>query len=129
MRRGVCIRKEVCSIWYVVYSVGMRYLTGDEEREAVQWMERAAEMARKALCLKAKCGTVIVKDGEVIGEGYNVPPLDDPRNRTCLDTYDFPNKPGYDRTCCMHAEWRAILDALQRNSEKIKDSRLYFMRV
>jgi len=41
-------------------------------REQV-WLKRnqatAAKMAEKALCFKAKCGTVIVKDGEVIGEG------------------------------------------------------------
>lgn len=99
-----------------------------EKPEAVQWMQRAAEVAKKALCHKAKCGTVIIRDGEIIGEGYNAPPLDKEENRTCHEEFG-PGKPKYDRTCCMHAEWRAIKDALRKNSDKIQGSRLYFVRV
>jgi len=106
----------------------MEYLKGQQEKEAIQWMYKAAEVAKKALCLKAKCGTVIVKDDEIIGEGYNAPPLDQEENRTC-DKEFGPGKQNYDRTCCMHAEWRAIMDALRRSPEKIKGSKLYFTRV
>jgi len=91
-------------------------------------MEKAGEVAKRALCLKAKCGTVIVKDGEIIGEGYNAPPLDKEENRMCSKEFG-PGKPKFDKTCCMHAEWRAIMDALKRNSEKLKESKLYFTRV
>ena len=97
--------------------------------DAIKYMNDAANVAKKALCLRAKCGTVIVKDSEIIGEGYNAPPLDDPANRTCNDEYTYPTKPKYDRTCCMHAEWRAIMDALKLNPEKIQGSSLYFTRV
>lgn len=106
----------------------MEHLGGKSETEAGGWMERAAIVAGKAMCLKARCGTVIVKDGEVIGEGYNAPPLDAEENRTC-DHPKRSGKPGYDQTCCMHAEWRAIMDALAKNPEKLKDSKLYFTRV
>lgn len=106
----------------------MEYLKNEQEKEAVKWMNQAAEVAKKALCLKAKCGTVIVKDGQAIGEGYNAPPLDRIDLRTC-DKEFGPGKPKYDQTCCMHAEWRAIMDALKRNPEKIKDSKLYFSRL
>lgn len=106
----------------------MEYLSGPEENEAMAWMKKAAEVAEKALCLEAKCGTVIVKNNKVIGEGYNAPPLDTEENRTC-DKEFGPGKPKYDQTCCMHAEWRAILDALRSNPEKIKGSKLYFSRV
>ncbi len=106
----------------------MEFLIGEQEKEAVGWMSKAAQIAEKALCLKAKCGTVIVKDGEVIGSGYNAPPLDKEENRMCGKDFGV-GKPKYDKTCCMHAEWRAILDALERNSEKLKGSRLYFTRV
>ncbi len=99
------------------------------EQEAKHWIDEAARVARKALCLRAKCGTVIVKDGEVIGEGYNAPPLDNPIYRTCLSEYELPKNYRYDHTCCMHSEWRAILDAQSRNPQKIKGSRLYFVRV
>lgn len=106
----------------------MEYLTGQQEKEAIQWIDEAAKVAEKALCLQAKCGTVIVKDGEIIGEGYNAPPLDKEENRTCNKEFG-PGKPQFDRTCCMHAEWRAIMDALKRNSEKVRGSKLYFTRV
>lgn len=106
----------------------MRYLEGQEEQDAIRWMSEAARVAKKALCLKAKCGTVIVHDGEIIGEGYNAPPLDSEEHRTCDKTFG-PGKPNYDRTCCMHAEWRAILDALKNNPDKISGSKLYFTRV
>lgn len=106
----------------------MEYLKDQKEKEAIQWMNKAAEIARKALCLKAKCGTVIVRDSEIIGEGYNAPPLDQEENRTCNKEFGS-GKPKYDRTCCMHAEWRAIMNATKRNSEKLKGSKLYFTRV
>jgi deoxycytidylate deaminase len=106
----------------------MEYLTGEREQEAIKWMGKAAEVAQKAKCHKAKCGAVIVDNGLVIGEGYNAPPLDKEENRTC-DTEFGPGKPGFDRTCCIHAEWRAIMDAFRHHPEKIVGSKLYFTRV
>jgi deoxycytidylate deaminase len=95
---------------------------------AEHWMHEAAKEAQRALCLKAKCGTVIVKDGEIIGRGYNAPPLDKEENRVCRVEFG-PGKPRYDRTCCMHAEWRAMLDALRTHADKVVGSDLYFVRV
>ena len=111
-----------------VGSKNVEYLKGSQEKESINWMEKAAKVAEKALCLKAKCGVVIVKDGEIIGEGYNAPPLDKEENRVCNKDFG-PSKPKYDKTCCMHAEWRAVIDTLKRNSEKIEGSKLYFTRV
>lgn len=93
------------------------------------WMSGAAQVAKKALCLNARCGTVIVKDGEIIGEGYNAPPLDDISNRMCGVEYETPVKKNYDRTCCVHAEQRALMDAQKRNSKKLDGSTLYFARI
>ena len=98
-------------------------------KDAEQWMYAAAAEATKALCLRARCGTVIVEGGRVIGCGYNAPPLDNKKGRTCLLDYGDTDKPKYDRTCCMHAEWRAIIDALKTHSQNIVGSRLYFVRV
>ena len=106
----------------------MNYLTGQQEKEAIRWTEKAAEVAEGALCLKAKCGTVIVKDGEIIGKGYNAPSLDKEENRMC-DQEIGVGKEKYDRTCCMHAEWRAIMDALKQNPAKLQGSKLYFTRI
>lgn len=105
------------------------YLQDKQEEAAVRWMHAAGEVAKRALCLRAKCGTVIVKNGEIIGEGYNAPPLDMEEHRTCHLEFENPGKPKYDRTCCMHAEWRAVLDASGRNPEKLPGSTLYFMRI
>lgn len=91
-------------------------------------MREAAEVAKRALCHRAKCGTVVIKDGEVIGLGYNAPPLDKEENRRCDEKSDG-GKPRYDYTCCVHAEWRAISDALRRNAEKLSGAKLYFVRV
>lgn len=97
-------------------------------QECEKYMYEAAIEARKALCLRAKCGSVIVKGEEVIGRGYNAPALNDIQNRMCEAQFP-PGKPKYDKTCCMHAEWRAIMNALASNPQKIKGSALYFVRV
>ena len=107
----------------------MKLLKGSEEKEALKWLDSAVEIAKKALCLRAKCGTVIVKDGKIIGEGYNAPPQDNPALRTCLNEYELPKNYRYDHTCCMHAEWRAVFDALRNHPGEIKGSTLYFSRI
>ena len=90
----------------------------------------AADVAQSATCERAKCGSVIVsEDGETIGEGYNAPPLEDETRRTCGAEWDTDSKPKYDKTCCVHAEWNAILNACKNALEKISKSTLYFMRV
>ncbi len=92
------------------------------------YFAEAAKEARKALCLRDKCGAIVVLDGEVIGRGYNGPPQDDIACRKCcLDLVASP-KPKSDRTCCVHAEWRAIIDAV-RAKRDIQGSALYFTRV
>jgi len=109
-------------------SVSNQSLTGSEEKDAARWIKKAAEEAKKALCSRAKCGTVIIKNGKIIGRGYNAPPLDREENRTCKIEF-IPGKPKYDKTCCMHAEWRAIMNALRSNPRELKGARLYFTRV
>ena len=107
----------------------MQRIAGNKVADVRPFFEAAAAVAKQATCRRARCGTVIVKDGEVIGQGYNGPALDDEANRTCDNTYDLSIKPKYDKTCCIHAEWRAILDAYKRNAAKVDGSVLYFMRV
>lgn len=98
--------------------------------DTVSYFELAAQEARLAACKRAKCGSVIVtSDGEVIGRGHNSPPLNDEAQRTCNDEFNLSVKPKYDKTCCIHAEWNAILDALSNFPEKIGGATLYFMRI
>lgn len=98
--------------------------------EHKRWFFEAESMAQKALCLRAKCGSVIVRDGTVLGSGYNAPPLDDIAHSKCLsDDYDRNKKPKYDLTCCIHAEWRAITDALRSAPDLVKGAILYYVRL
>jgi deoxycytidylate deaminase len=107
----------------------MYYASKQEEQEAQYWMQEAGKVAQSALCLKAKCGSVIVRDGVIIGKGFNAPPLNSTQHQKCHAPYDNSGKPKYDHTCCMHAEWRAIIDALKNNPSALVGSTLYFTRV
>jgi deoxycytidylate deaminase len=107
----------------------MRRITGEELESIKPYFELAAGAARKATCLRAKCGAVIIKNGTVIGEGYNTPPLGDETQRMCAVEKDLTKKPKHDKTCCVHAEWSAVLDACKNNADKMNGSTLYFMRL
>ena len=107
----------------------MKRITGSEVAAHREYFERAAVIALDAKCYQARCGSVIVKGGEIIGEGYNGPPLNLESNRTCGTTRDMSIKPKYDKTCCIHAEWRAILNACKTKGDGIKGATLYFMRI
>lgn len=95
-----------------------------------QFFRLAAERAKKATCKRDLCGAVIMKDGVVIGEGWNSPAGNAEDQRMCgVEEYDWMKKKKADKTCCVHAEWRAIMDALRKNSNEIIGSTLYFTRV
>ena len=109
--------------------IGMRYLSGDEERRALDHIAKAVDVAKKATCERAKCGSVIVQSGEVIGSGFNSPPRDIEEQRRCSMPKDSYHKKVTDKTCCVHAEQRAIMDALRKNPDRLIGSRLYFVRL
>ncbi len=92
-----------------------------------EYFNEAAKSAKQSKCQKAKCGAVLVSNGEIIGRGFNSPAGGEP-NR-CNDEYTIPENNKKDITCCPHAEVRAIHDALKNHPEKVKGSTLYFMRV
>lgn len=92
---------------------------------------RAAQaVAQKATCHRAQCGAVIVsQDGRIIGKGYNAPPGGDESQRMCDVPLDQSIKQNNDKTCCVHAEWNAIIDALKHHGDLVNGATLYFMRV
>lgn len=95
-----------------------------------EYFQLAADEAKLATCLRARCGTVIIaRNAQVIGRGHNSPPLEDEGQRTCNLEWDLSVKPKYDKTCCIHAEWNAVIDACKTNAQKLIGSTLYFMRV
>ena len=104
----------------------MRYLFGNEEEEVKKYFLISAEIALESCCLRARGGIVIVKDDKIIGCGFNSPPL----NR-CLEKctrYFLDGDFKSDKTCCVHAEDRAVRDALKKGNN-LKGSRIYYIRI
>lgn len=120
-----------------VMSLSLRFLRNrfailkiDMRMQDKHYFQLAANIAKDATCEHAKCGSVVVgSEGGIIGSGYNAPPLDDESQRTCSIELDVKSKPKYDKTCCVHAEWNAILNACKTAPEKLAGATLYFMRV
>lgn len=85
------------------------------------------DTAKKSTCHRSKCGSIILsKNDEIIGIGYNSMPCYEE-----AQCFKDGLAPGFksDKTCCIHAEQRAIMDALKNNAEDIKDSLLLFIRL
>jgi len=105
----------------------MRILSNHDEKEAMKFISHAMDVAKNSPCFRSKCGSIIVKDGIIIGEGFNAPPLGKKLDRCFKD--DIPKNFKSDRSCCIHAEERAIMEALRKHHDKIVGSRLYFIRL
>lgn len=70
-----------------------------------------------------------MRGGIVIGRGFNSPPGDLESQRRCDKKSEL--KPGFksDKTCCVHAEERAILDALKNNPDELVGADMYLARL
>lgn len=86
------------------------------------------EYASISTCKRSKCGSLIVSnDSIIIGRGYNSMPCD--KDTACFKDTLAPTFKS-DKNCCVHAEQRAIMDALKdRHSRYLKGSDLYFIRL
>jgi deoxycytidylate deaminase len=105
----------------------MKILVGEDAELAMGFIREAACIAESATCERSLCGAVIVSGGKIIGFGFNSPAGgEESRCQTLKKDYDLKVT---DKTCCVHAEQRAIMDALRKNYEKIFGSRLYFVRL
>ena len=100
-----------------------------DRNESERWMRAAAEVAKRATCGRSKCGSVIVRDDEIIGEGFNSPAGNLEGQRRCDVEKSSYHRKVTDKTCCVHAEERSIMDALRRNPDKLTGSTLYFIRL
>src|SRR3989338_4439683 len=107
----------------------MKYLSGNEEKKALEFIKKAAHIALSSTCERSRCGSVIVLDDIIIGSGFNSPPQEHERQRRCSVSKDSYHNKVTDKTCCVHAEQRAIMYALQKNPDKLLGSRLYFIRL
>jgi len=90
-------------------------------------LQLCIEEALKSTCLRSKCGSIITSsNGLIVGKGFNSPPLN--KYIEICNKDNLSEKFKSDKTCCMHAEQRAIIDALQ-NSYSLLGSCLYFIRL
>jgi deoxycytidylate deaminase len=107
----------------------MKFLSGTEKESALEFLIQPAEVAKDSTCDRSHCGSIIVNEDKIIGRGFNSPPGNKEESRRCsCEKYLYTQKVT-DKTCCVHAEQRAIMDALRTNPEDLIDSRLYFIRL
>ena len=107
----------------------MRILSGKEEKHGELFIGECIKQAALSTCQRARCGSVIVSSESIIGRGYNSPPGNKESQRKCTCKKEDYDKKVTDKTCCIHAEQRAIIDALKNHPEKIKNSTIYFARI
>lgn len=100
-----------------------------QSEEALKFLDDALEEAKKATCMRSKVGSVIVKDNVIIGRGFNSPPGNIENQRRCNRKSEIKSGFKSDKTCCVHAEQRAIMDAYQNNPDKLIGSKLYLARL
>lgn len=103
----------------------MEILINDNHLDSL--VSRLIEVAKMSKCRRSKCGSIIVSNtNEVIGEGYNSMPCD--IDGECFkDSLSTTFKS--DKTCCIHAEQRAIMNSLKNFPDMIIGSTLYFIRL
>ncbi|MFH1585269.1 MAG: hypothetical protein ABIB79_00695 [archaeon] len=105
-------------------------LPQDQIRFYKGFIKNAEYQAMLATCKRAKCGVVIIKEHKIIGSGFNSPPGNLEAMRTChLDKRSIDEKVT-DKTCCIHAEQRAMDEAISKYGKKeIRGSGIIFARV
>ena len=104
----------------------MRYLTKEESKQAQEHILVAVEEANKSTCKKSQRGAVIVKNGEIIGRGYNKVTIEefcDP----CIREHITDNS-RVELCSASHAEQLAIIDALKKGKD-LEGSRMYHIKV
>jgi deoxycytidylate deaminase len=87
--------------------------------------------AKKSICHRSRCGSIIVDDPinpsfRILGTGYNSMPCD--VEGECFKDSLAPTFKS-DKTCCIHAEQRAIMNCLKMNPSHIEESHLFFIRI
>lgn len=108
----------------------MEILNAWVEYDIAKWyMHQAAVIAKDATCLRVSGWSVIVSGNDVIWIGFNGPPKNLESQRRCLTDKKTYHRKVVDKTCCIHAEQRAIFDALKKYPDKITGSTLYFTRI
>lgn len=105
----------------------MKILEGADLSRAKLNLEKAARIAiENARCLKSQRGAIISRYGvDTISEGYNAPPSAGRICQECLREY-FKQTPCKTEPCwAIHAEQRAIMNALKRHPD-LRGTTMYY---
>jgi len=99
----------------------VRKIVDEELKLAQAYIGEAAKQALLSFCKRSRCGSVVVsRNGVISGWGYNSPPGKfKPENEAtprCLCNKESYHKKVTDKTCCVHAEERAIINAISNIS-------------
>lgn len=107
----------------------MRKLLGEEGKISKKYLNVASREALNSSCHRSKCGSIIVRDDfGIIGKGHNSPPQNKCLEACFKDSLSENFKS--DKTCCVHAEQRAIINALSQYGKNFfRDTTLYFIRL
>lgn len=128
----------------------MNILEGEEKNVAEQWFKHCVMAAMESTCLRHRCGAVIRKSeisyyekiegkrydrmnmdvsDHLLSFGWNSPPRNLESQRRCLENKAKLHTKITDKTCCVHAEQRAIMEALKNNAGALPGARIYFARI
>jgi pyrimidine deaminase RibD-like protein len=107
---------------------GLSPLTGAAAGVAERFLDLAADAARTATCLRSSCGAVVVGRGVVLGTGSNSLPGGCAPTLCLKESGSLGAGFKSDRTCCTHAEVRAITNALKGCAD-VSGATVYFTRV
>jgi deoxycytidylate deaminase len=101
-------------------------LFGEEEAAARIHLDQAALLAQSSGCFRRRCGALIWKYSTV-GVGFNSPP---PNGQCrCRVEKSVYHEKVVDKTCCTHAEVKAVLDGLRQRPDGLAGSVMYFTSV
>ncbi|MDP3955611.1 MAG: deaminase [bacterium] len=105
----------------------MKYITDKKELEETEYYMKLAEKeAKKSTCRKSQRGAIIVKDGKVIGKGYNKVTLEKLCN-PCIREKIRDNS-RVELCSAIHAEQMAMIDAVN-SGQTLKEARMYHTKV
>ena len=97
--------------------------------EVQPYFAECVKVAVKSGCFRSKCGAIVVDDFDtIIGRGFNSPPKGIILTECFKDS--IPRDFKSNRDCCMHAEQRALIDAVYTGQlTDLRGCRLYFLRL
>lgn len=106
----------------------MQTISGPKLDQVKPYFKVAVRFARQGKCEYSKNAAIIIKQDIMLGNGFNGPVSAKETHRSD-ESFAIGSAPHTDQSCCVHAVWRAILDAAKRHGDKIVGARLYYAEV